>query len=168
MQSIRHATMTAPTSAAGAGHHLRWGTAGYAAGLALLLPWTIWMTEPERSALANREPHSQSPVLVEGPRQVLRKSPAEEAAEERARRLTSARQLLAAKSMTRTRDVLAPLVEAGDAEALFLTAQTYDPVQLAASGVADVPADPDRARHLYGRALAAGFEAARARLELLR
>lgn len=167
MQSIRHATMTTPAAAgAGLSHHLRWGSAGYALGLALLLPWIIWMTESDLAATAGRTPAAAEPVLVQKPRQV--RSPAEDAAADRARRVGEARQLITAKSLARARDLLAPLAGAGDAEALFLTAQTYDPVQLAASGVTDVPADPDRARHLYGRALAAGFEPARARLDLLR
>ncbi len=157
----------ATPSGGGFAHHARWAFAGYGVGLILFLPWIIWLTAPAAVVVEQAAPTSR-PTLVEGPRQVSRKTPADAAAEERARLLAAARDLLASRAIGRIRAVLAPLVEAGDAEALFLTAQTYDPVQLAVLGIVDVPADADRARHLYGRALAAGFEAAQGRLDQLR
>lgn len=161
-------TTRATPSNGGFAHHARWAVVGYGVGLLLFLPWIIWLTVPAPVAVVERAAPPSKPTLVEGPRLVTRKTAADAAAEERDRILVSARDLLASRAIGRIRAVLAPLVEAGDAEALFLTAQTYDPVQLAVMGVVDVPADADRARHLYGRALAAGYDPARGRLDQLR
>lgn len=168
MQAAHFVGTTRATPSGGMAHHARWAVMGYGLGLLVFLPWVIWLTAPEPIPVADRAGPAAKPTLVEGPRQVTRKSPADAAAEERARILVSARDLLASRSIGRIRAVLGPLVEAGDAEALYLVAQTYDPVQLAVLGVVDVPADADRARHLYGRALAAGYEPARGRLDQLR
>lgn len=58
--------------------------------------------------------------------------------------------------------------EAGNAQAIFLLAETFDPNALAAIGAVGIRSDPARARELYGRALALGIAAASARLEALK
>lgn len=66
------------------------------------------------------------------------------------------------------REVLMPAVSADEPEAIMALAETYDPNMLAAWGVRDVAADVTRARELYERALGAGIEPARARLDGLK
>jgi TPR repeat protein len=57
---------------------------------------------------------------------------------------------------------------AGNAQAIFLLAETFDPNALAAIGAVGIRSDPARARELYGRALALGITAASARLDALK
>jgi len=63
------------------------------------------------------------------------------------------------------REVLMPAVEAEEPEAMMALAETYDPNMLAAWGVRDIASDVARAKELYERALRAGVEPAKARLE---
>lgn len=63
------------------------------------------------------------------------------------------------------REVLMPAVEADEPEALMALAETYDPNMLAAWGVRDVASDVAQAKELYERAMRAGVEPAKARLE---
>jgi hypothetical protein len=67
------------------------------------------------------------------------------------------------------RATLSQAVVDGDALATFALAETYDPNMLAArgAGARGQPADASMAQALYGRALAAGIERARVRLEAL-
>lgn len=67
------------------------------------------------------------------------------------------------------RATLSQAVVDGDALATFALAETYDPNMLAArgAGARGTPADASMAQALYGRALAAGMERARVRLEAL-
>jgi hypothetical protein len=58
--------------------------------------------------------------------------------------------------------------EAGNAQAIFLLAETFDPNALAAIGAVGIRSDPARARELYGRALALGITGASARMEALK
>lgn len=64
------------------------------------------------------------------------------------------------------RAILQPLAATGDARALFALAETYDPAALAAWGTRTT-GEVVEARRLYARALAAGLERARMRLEAL-
>lgn len=63
------------------------------------------------------------------------------------------------------REILMPAVEADEPEAIMALAETYDPNMLAAWGVRDVASDVARAKELYERALRAGIEPARGRLD---
>ncbi|MFM9940039.1 MAG: hypothetical protein ACKVP7_11145 [Hyphomicrobiaceae bacterium] len=163
-------------------HHIRWGATGYAAGLLLVVPFVLWVTvpEPPESRAVTTAPLSTPgttvPVLVRGPTPIGREQARTTTivaatnleAEVVRERLAAAASLIAARSILPARAKLQPLVEAGDGEALFLLAGTFDPIQLATLGVTDVRAEAERARHLYMQALMAGIEAARGRLELLK
>ncbi|MCL4766077.1 MAG: hypothetical protein KJZ80_07590 [Hyphomicrobiaceae bacterium] len=65
------------------------------------------------------------------------------------------------------REMLGPAAAADEPEAFMALAETFDPNMLAAWGVRDVGADVQRARGLYRKALDAGLEPARNRLEAL-
>jgi hypothetical protein len=58
--------------------------------------------------------------------------------------------------------------EGGNAQAIFLLAETFDPNALAAIGAVGIRSDPARARELYGRALALGIARAGVRMEALK
>ena len=58
--------------------------------------------------------------------------------------------------------------KAGNAQAIFLLAETFDPNALATIGAVGIRSDPARARELYGQALALGIAAAGARMEALK
>jgi predicted nucleic acid-binding Zn-ribbon protein len=58
--------------------------------------------------------------------------------------------------------------EAGNAQAIFLLAETFDPNALAAIGAVGIRSDKAHARELYGRALALGIDRAGARIEALK
>jgi len=164
--NVMGTTQTKPLG--GFAFHARWAFAGFGIGLLVFLPWVIWMTQPVPVVVTEYAAPSSKLTLVDGPKEVTRKTATDAAAEERVRILDSARGLLANRAITSVRAVLKPLVDAGDAEALFLTAQTYDPIQLAVLDIGDGLADTNRARHFYSRALAAGHEAAQGRLDQLR
>ncbi len=164
-------------------HHVRWGAIGYAVGLAMIVPAVLWATNLEPRDQGSAPPAATSategPVLVSGPSPVTTISrdsltrlvgpePAPVADDAMRERLDAAAVLIQARSIEPARARLRPLAEAGDGEALYLLASTYDPIQLAALGVSDVRAEAERARHLYMQALMAGVEAARGRLEQLR
>jgi TPR repeat protein len=85
-----------------------------------------------------------------------------------AEHIARARRLIARPDIATARAMLEDAARAGDGEALYLLAETYDPNRLAGLGVTDAHADAERARYLYGQALDKGYEPARARLEQLR
>ena len=58
--------------------------------------------------------------------------------------------------------------EAGNAQAIFLLAETFDPNSLATIGAVGIRSDPAHARELYGKALALGIARAGARMEALK
>ena len=58
--------------------------------------------------------------------------------------------------------------EGGNAQAIFLLAETFDPNSLATIGAVGIRSDPARARELYGKALALGIARAGARMEALK
>ncbi len=148
-------------------HHLTYLALGLGAGLALIVPAALWMTERPHSGHA-------SPVLVQAPRAVVRadavavSDTADRARQVIAEQISRGRRLIAKPDIPAARAALDEAVRAGEAEALFLLAETFDPNRLAALGVTDVRAEAERARHLYREALGKGLEAARARLEQLR
>jgi hypothetical protein len=78
------------------------------------------------------------------------------------------RDLIAAGDIASARLVLTLVAEAGDAEASFILASTFDPVALANLRVVGVPADPAKARAWYARAAELGSLEARQRLQALR
>jgi hypothetical protein len=58
--------------------------------------------------------------------------------------------------------------QGGNAQAIFLLAETFDPNALATIGAVGIRSDPARARELYGRALALGIARAGTRMEALK
>jgi len=65
------------------------------------------------------------------------------------------------------RALLERAAEAGDARALLVLGDAYDPATLARMGALGLKGDAQRARDYYARALAAGVEAARQRIAAL-
>ncbi|MGD1016314.1 MAG: hypothetical protein ABR863_07720 [Roseiarcus sp.] len=65
------------------------------------------------------------------------------------------------------RALLERAAEAGDARALLVLGDAYDPATLARMGALGLKGDVARARDYYARALAAGVEAARQRIAAL-
>jgi TPR repeat protein len=59
-------------------------------------------------------------------------------------------------------------MEAGNARAAFLLAETFDPHVLASLGALGIRPDPAKARDLYARALALGVQQAGERMQALR
>jgi hypothetical protein len=82
--------------------------------------------------------------------------------------LTTAELLISGGDIALARTLLEQTATGGNATVLFALAETFDPNMLAAWGVRDLRADPDRARGLYERALAGGVDRARGRLQGLR
>ena len=82
-------------------------------------------------------------------------------------RLATARTLAAAGEVIQARVILGEPALAGNGEAAYLLAETYDPNVLAALGLTGVKAEPERARDLYEHALREGVTAARQRVEAL-
>jgi hypothetical protein len=81
--------------------------------------------------------------------------------------IREAEQRIAQGNILGARELLGEPVSAEHGEALLLMAETFDPNMLAAWGVRDVVADAPRAKALYARALKAGVERARGRLQAL-
>ena len=71
---------------------------------------------------------------------------------------------LAGGDVAGARAFLERAAEAGDARALLVLGDTYDPTTLARLGAIGVKGDVARARDYYGRAREAGLVAARPRL----
>jgi hypothetical protein len=70
-------------------------------------------------------------------------------------------------NMLRAREILSESVLADNPKAAFALAETFDPNILAATGAQGARAEVERARMLYGKALAGGVAAARKRLDAL-
>ena len=77
--------------------------------------------------------------------------------EEAARLKGLARRLLGSGSIAQARALLEPPADAGDAEARYLLAQTYDPEALARSGAVGVSGDPAGASALSDDARRGGY-----------
>jgi hypothetical protein len=73
--------------------------------------------------------------------------------------------LIAAGDIASARLVLTHLAEAGDADASFILAGTYDPAVLATRRLVGVQGDPAKARAWYARAAEQGSSEARRRLD---
>jgi TPR repeat protein len=71
---------------------------------------------------------------------------------------------LAGGDVAGARAFLERAAEAGDARALLVLGDTYDPVTLTRMGAIGLKGDPARARDYYARALSAGVAAARDRI----
>jgi TPR repeat protein len=74
---------------------------------------------------------------------------------------------LAAGDITGARLYLERAAEAGDARALMVLGQSYDPAMLVRIGAIGIKGDADKARDYYAKALAAGMGAARERMAAL-
>lgn len=81
--------------------------------------------------------------------------------------LEAARARVASGDVVGGRKLLAQLASSGDAPAMFLLAETYDPNILAAWAMQGVAADVGKARLFYAMALSQGPEMARGRLSAL-
>jgi hypothetical protein len=90
------------------------------------------------------------------------------APQEVASMLKRGRDLIAAGDIASGRLMLTHVAEAGDAEASFLLAGTYDAAMLAKLRVVGVQPDPAKARAWYARAAEQGSLEARQRLQALR
>ena len=88
---------------------------------------------------------------------------------ERSRRFVRAQGLvaLAGGDVAAARAFLERAAEAGDARALLVLGDTYDPATLARMGALGLKGDAARARDYYARALSAGVAAARDRIAAL-
>lgn len=165
-------------------HQAIWMLIGLACGLALVVPTVLWLTPAGSSrqpTVTARPPavlsstfgaSTPAPVLVQPPQPVVRPPVAERGPDAatiaRDNLIDKARDLIQARAIAKARTTLQAPPLAQDGLALYLLAGTYDPNLLAAMGVMDVRAEPERARFLYERALAAGHGEAKARLEQLR
>jgi hypothetical protein len=89
-------------------------------------------------------------------------------AAEAARLVARASVLLGQGDIGSARSVLERAVDAGDAQASFALAETYDPLILRRWGAYGTLGDAARARDLYARAQAGGIKEARERLDALR
>jgi hypothetical protein len=83
------------------------------------------------------------------------------------RLMVRARQLLDQRNISAARSVLDRAAEAGNAAALFLLAETFDPNILSKWGTVATQGDAGRARELYGKAHAGGIVDAGRRLAAL-
>jgi TPR repeat protein len=82
--------------------------------------------------------------------------------------LKRGRDLIAAGDIASARLMLTLVAEAGNAEACFVLAGTYDPPVLASLRAIGVQGDPAKARAWYARAAELGSPEARDRLQALR
>jgi hypothetical protein len=82
--------------------------------------------------------------------------------------LKRAQEMIGEGNMLRARDILGDTLLADNPRGLFALAETYDPNILAATGAREVRAEVERARMLYGKALAGGVTAAENRLNALK
>jgi hypothetical protein len=116
---------------------------------------------------AKAEPESDKPVAARQTPAAIAPAP-ETPADTEARRLVGrARQLLDQRNISAARSVLEHAAEAGNAQALFALAETYDPHMLAEWGTIGMKGDVAKAQELYTKALAGGLQEADARLKRL-
>jgi hypothetical protein len=164
------------------------GLIGFVLGLAMVIPTVLWLTghfgavKPTSglaTALADRDikpratasaATASAPVLVATPQPVAR--PAAAAADNFAQAeieslLKRAKEMISEGNMVRARQILDDRLLADNPQAAYALAETFDPNILAATGAREVRAEVERARTLYGKALAGGVEAARNRLQAL-
>ena len=91
----------------------------------------------------------------------------EQASAHAVRLIARANLLLDQGNIGAARNMLDQAAEMGNAEALFLLAETYDPLLLSARKTLGTQGDIAKAREFYGKALAGGVGEARSRLESL-
>jgi hypothetical protein len=189
---LRQASRTPDRSVSDVGFHLRQALKGFGGGLLLVVPAVLWlsgfMSEDDTpktrippvvisqvaiQPLAVGEATRPAPVSersapkVEIAAQSPQAAPAPPAKPATADRLRTARVLVSAGEIVRARELLAEPALAIDPEAIYLLAETFDPNVLAALGLVNVKAEPERARRLYRQALSDGVTAARQRLDAL-
>jgi hypothetical protein len=132
--------------------------------------------EPVRPEIATP---ATSPVQAASPVQAVSPAPASSAApeprrtaalppEETASLLKRGRDLIALGDIASARLVLTLVAEAGNSEASFILAGTFDPTVLANLRAIGVQGDPAKARAWYTRAAELGSQEARQRLQALR
>lgn len=174
------------------GRQVRAGLLGLALGLVGVIPTVLWLTgrlgdhiatlRPDalvdEGSKSGREISTRSvatveipPVLLNPPKPVLRptgpvlaEKDSADAAEEL---LARAQTLVNDGELLRAREILSEGILADNPKAAFVLAETFDPNILAATGVRGIRAEVERARMLYGKALAGGVTAARKRLDAL-
>jgi hypothetical protein len=169
---------------------LRAGLLGLFLGLVGVIPAVFWLTgrlddplrllqmstpvskmeqrgQDERSTASAEMP----PILLDPPKPIARpvaptliEKDSSEAVEEM---LNRARSLIDDGEIVQARELLSNPLLADNPKAAFALAETFDPNILAAMGARGVRAEVERARMLYGKALANGIEAAKKRLDAL-
>ena len=112
-------------------------------------------TAPQQTAAAHVEPVTPKPP------------PAPEPEVSWTSAIAEGKKRILGGDITGGRAVLKPAVAANEPDAILAMAETYDPNMLAAWGVRDVAADVELARELYQKALRAGVDTARTRLQAL-
>jgi hypothetical protein len=150
---------------------------GFATGSAIVIPVLIAFVampglmpqivpRPQQAVMTPAKP--PAPTLVSVPRPAERPTyhlpSASEPDRVLAQKLDVAQSRMARREVLAAREVLVGQDIASQPEAIFALAETYDPNVLASLNVTHVGADSERARSLYGQALAGGIEAARQRL----
>jgi hypothetical protein len=119
--------------------------------------------EPEARAPAPPKPEPPPPPAVQQP--VLQQP--EIAPREQQELLARVAIMIRQGDIAGARVILARLDRAGNRQATFTLAETYDPAMLAQWNVHGIKADPSKAAELYQRAIDGGVSAARARLNAL-
>ncbi len=106
------------------------------------------------------------PTLLSAPKPAERPVPSDQRESKTVleERLVAVRILIADGEILPAREALLEADLAGETEAVFLLAQTYDPNVLAALGAPGIKAEVELARSLYQQAVGRGHEAARRRL----
>lgn len=186
-------TWREPTGAAPAGwlvRQLKAGLLGLALGLVAVVPTVLWLTgrldapvaglqlfsffggshgraDPERAVATG----NTAPVLITAPKPADRVAVPAAAEKDNAdlvdELLNRAHGFIADGNMQRAREILSDSVLIDNPKAAFALAETFDPNILAATGAQGARAEVERARMLYGKALAGGVAAARKRLDAL-
>lgn len=166
---------------------LRMGLAGFLGGLALVVPVVLWLAtgrEPQPPRLEPR-PASLSPAATtkSGPPALLTaptladraaaptaipEPDGKTTAQPGSEAIANARHLIRTGDIAGARRLLSPPELAGQGEAMFMLAETYDPNVLAALGATGVLAETQTARRHYETARNLGMTAADRRLEQLR
>jgi hypothetical protein len=166
-------------------HQIKAGMFGLALGLVLVIPTVLWLTgrfgaafDPQSvvtSAVSPQESSQERPATAEmAPTLAVQSKTAARAASEEknddavSELLGRAEALIADGEMQLARDLLTDSLLENNPRAAFALAETFDPNILAATGARGVRAEVERARMLYGKALAGGITLARQRLEALR
>jgi len=165
---------------------LKAGIVGLALGLVAVIPTVLWLTGRLDAQISGLQPFSfldsaqdgssaeraSAPVLLTAPQPAAR--PLVPAAAEKDSTadvvdelLNRAAGFIADGNMVRARETLGEGVLADNPRAAFALAETFDPNILAATGAQGTRAEVERARMLYGKALAGGVAAARRRLDAL-